>query len=150
MHFTNKDGINVVVTTEERIEHLKKLSEKLREQLFKDRETLFPDEIEYFTTIFKAELEHLYKGWKGGDIGMTIFKRNNIYTLEDFTFFLNYDFEKAVGLTEKLVDEGLLEEITMYREQDSLTFHKNDIHNGTKPVSSQKFYQVIKDIVLVG
>lgn len=62
IQFTNKDGITVVVTTEERIEHLKKLSEKLREQLFKDRETLFPDEIEYFTTIFKAELEHLYKG----------------------------------------------------------------------------------------
>ena len=81
---------------------------------------------------------------------MTVFKRNNIYTLEDFTFFLNYDFKEAVGLTEKLVDEGFLEEITMYREQDSSNFYKNDIYNGTKPVCSQKFYQVIKDIVLVG
>lgn len=60
-YFKNKNGINVVVIKEERIEHLKSLSKKLREQLFEDTKTLFPDEIDYFITILKAELEHMYK-----------------------------------------------------------------------------------------
>lgn len=50
-----------IATKEERIEHLKKLSKDLREQLFEKPKTLLPDEIEYFISIFKAELEHLYK-----------------------------------------------------------------------------------------
>lgn len=58
-YFKNKNGINVVATKEERIEHLKSLSKKLREQLFENTETLFPDEIYYFISIFKAELEHI-------------------------------------------------------------------------------------------
>lgn len=60
-YFKNKNGINVTVSKEERIEHLKSLSKKLREQLFEDTEMLFPDEIDYFITILKAELEHMYK-----------------------------------------------------------------------------------------
>ncbi|WP_304158921.1 hypothetical protein [Fusobacterium ulcerans] len=60
-YFKNKNGINVTASKEERIEHLKSLSKKLREQLFKDTEMLFPDEINYFITILKAELEHMYK-----------------------------------------------------------------------------------------
>jgi len=51
-----------IATKEERIEHLKKLSKDLREQLFEKQKTLLPDEVEYFISIFKAELEHLYKG----------------------------------------------------------------------------------------
>lgn len=58
-YFKNKNGINVVATKEDRIEHLKNLSKKLREELSKDTETLFPDEIDYFISIFKAELEHV-------------------------------------------------------------------------------------------
>lgn len=50
-----------IATKEERIEHLKKLSKDLREQLFEKPKTLLPDEVEYFISIFKAELEHLYK-----------------------------------------------------------------------------------------
>ena len=45
-----------IATKEERIEHLKKLSKDLREQLFEKPKTLLPDEIEYFISIFKAEL----------------------------------------------------------------------------------------------
>ena len=58
-YFKNKNGINVVATKEERIEHLKSLSKKLREQLSEDVEIFFPDEIDYFISIFKAELEHI-------------------------------------------------------------------------------------------
>lgn len=59
-YFKNKNGINVVARKEERIEHLKNLSKKLSKQLSEDTETLFPDEIDYFITILKAELEHIH------------------------------------------------------------------------------------------
>jgi hypothetical protein len=60
-HFYDENLERKVVTKEERIEHLKNLSKKLREQLFEKPKTLLPDEVEYFISIFKAELEHLYK-----------------------------------------------------------------------------------------
>lgn len=60
-HFYDENLERKVVTKEERIEHLKKLSKELREQLFEKPKTLLPDEVEYFISIFKAELEHLYK-----------------------------------------------------------------------------------------
>lgn len=60
-HFYDENLERKVVTKEERIEHLKNLSKKLREQLFEKPQTLLPDEVEYFISIFKAELKHLYK-----------------------------------------------------------------------------------------
>ena len=60
-YFCNKDGTKTIIKKEERIEQLKNLSKKLREQLFEDTKILFPDEIDYFITILKAELEHMYK-----------------------------------------------------------------------------------------
>lgn len=79
-YFRNKDGTKTVIKKEERIEHLKNLSKKLRKQLSEDTEILFPDEIYYFITILKAELEHILTN--GGE---RMKQHYSFYKLEDGT-----------------------------------------------------------------
>lgn len=53
-----KDGKKIVETTQPRIEKIKELSSKIREQIMEKEDNLFSDEIDIFITFLNAELKY--------------------------------------------------------------------------------------------
>lgn len=58
IYFRYKDDKQIVETTKSRIEKIKELSSKVREQIIKEEDNLFSDEIDTFITFLNAELKY--------------------------------------------------------------------------------------------